>query len=141
MHHDWLKNKRDRAEIGHTNSRPFVFLPRLSTYPLLPRTTMSFALLRAPLRRAAFSGAIPRATVRTSYRKFSTPTPPPAPKAKSNNGLFIGLGAAVAVGGLAVYLYSDSTETGTAVKSGIQAAKVKANFVPTKEDYQKVRYF
>ncbi|KAF9467405.1 cytochrome c peroxidase [Collybia nuda] len=99
---------------------------------------MSFALLRAPLRKAAFSAAIPRTAVRTSYRKFSTPTPPPPPKAKSNNGLFIGLGAAIAVGGLAVYLYSDSTETGTAVKSGIQVAKVKANFVPTKEDYQKV---
>jgi cytochrome c peroxidase len=98
---------------------------------------MSFALLRAPLRKAAFSGAIPRATFRTSYRKFSTPTPPPAPK-RSNNSLFIGIGAAAAVGGLAVYLYSDSSEAGTAVKSGIQAAKVKTNFVPTKEDYQQV---
>ena len=101
---------------------------------------MSFAALRAPVRRAVVS-ATPRASARarTTFRKYSTaPTPPPA---KSNNAwLFAGLGVALA--GAGFYVYSSQSDSaraaGTAVKSTAQAAKSKANFVPTKEDYQKV---
>ncbi|KAG1861575.1 heme peroxidase [Suillus subalutaceus] len=85
---------------------------------------MSFAAIRAPLRRQAF---IQR-------------RPPPA--AKSNTGLYVGLGAVVLGGGVAYYLYGSSSETAkvtsTALKSAAQSAKVATNFVPTKEDYQKV---
>ncbi|KAG5639032.1 hypothetical protein H0H81_007645 [Sphagnurus paluster] len=95
---------------------------------------MSFSLLRAPLRRAAATGArsIPRAQFRSSYRHYSTPPP----EAKSNNNLLIGLGAVAGIGGLSFYYYSSTRDA--ELKSGLQAAKVKANFVPTKEDYQKV---
>lgn len=99
---------------------------------------MSFALLRAPLRKAAFSLPIPRAQLRTSFRKFSTAPPPPAPK-KSNTGLFLGLGVAIAAGGFAYYYFEGlGKEAGTAVKAGVQVVKVKANFVPSQADYQKV---
>jgi cytochrome c peroxidase len=50
--------------------------------------------------------------------------------------LYVGIGAVVAAG-VAFYAFSDSGNT--AIKSGVQAAKVKVNFVPTKDDYQKVR--
>ena len=55
--------------------------------------------------------------------------------------MLAGLGIA-AVGGIALYVYSSSdtaNEAGSALKSGAQSAKVAANFVPTKNDYQKVR--
>ena len=95
---------------------------------------MFLSLFRAPLRQAALTGtrSIPRAQLRASFRKYST-TPPPA--AKSNTTLWIGLGAVAGVGGLAFYFYENERN---AVKSGIQVAKVKANFAPTKDDYQKV---
>lgn len=100
---------------------------------------MSFAALRAPLRRAALSST-PRAPLRTSFRKFSTPPSSPAPKS-SNTLLFVGVGAAALLGG-GVYVYSSSDatarEANTAVKSVMQSVKSKANFTPTKEDYQKV---
>jgi cytochrome c peroxidase len=98
---------------------------------------MSFALLRAPLRKAVFTVPIPKAQLRTSFRRFSTAPPPEAPK-KSNTGLFIGIGAAVAVGGFAFYYFGSGEEAGTAIKSGVQIAKVKVNFVPSQADYQKV---
>lgn len=101
---------------------------------------MSLALARAPLRKAAFSGArsIPRAQLRSTFRKYTTPPPPPAPK--SNKNLLYGLGAVAGVGALAFYFYSNSrSEAETSIKSAVQAAKVKANFVPTKNDYQKVQ--
>ncbi|EGO00213.1 hypothetical protein SERLA73DRAFT_180679 [Serpula lacrymans var. lacrymans S7.3] len=99
---------------------------------------MSFSALRAPVRRTAFSASFRRSELRSSsFRKFSTP--PPA--AKSNAALYAGLGVA-AFGGIAFYLYTSSSDTSkeaaTALKSGAQAAKVAANFTPTKEDYQKV---
>ncbi|KAG6817497.1 hypothetical protein H0H87_008122 [Tephrocybe sp. NHM501043] len=98
---------------------------------------MSFALLRVPIRRVAVAGirATPRANFRASFRHNSTAAPKQAPK--SNTGLFLGIGALVAAAG-GFYLYSNSDEAATAAKSGVQASKVKANFVPTKEDYQKV---
>jgi cytochrome c peroxidase len=99
---------------------------------------MSFALLRAPLRKAAFSVPIPKAQLRTSFRKFSTPPPPPPPK-NSKTGLYLGIGAAVAAGGFAYYYFGLSAEeAGTAFKSGVQIAKVATKFVPTQADYQKV---
>lgn len=72
------------------------------------------------------------------FRKYSTE----APKSSSNTFLWVGIGAA-AVGGVAWYIYgSDDAVKGaeTALKSGAQSVKVAANFVPTKEDYQKVRW-
>ena len=102
---------------------------------------MSFAAFRAPLRRQIFSASFKRAELRTSsFRKYST-NPPPA--AKSSTGLYVGLGAVAVGGGLAYYLYASSSdtakETSTALKSAAQSAKAATKFVPTKEDYQKVR--
>ena len=97
---------------------------------------MSFSAFRNPLRAAARRAAQPRFQLRSNFnRKFSTP--PPAAEAKSNTALWVGLGAA-AVGGAGYYIYT-SNDASNAVKSGVQVAKVKANFVPTKEDYIKVR--
>jgi len=105
---------------------------------------MSFSVFRTSLRSAATNplrrGAqLPRAQFRASFnRKFSTPPPPPEAKS-SNTALYVGLGAAAA-GGLAYYFYNTESgkEVGTTVRLGAQTAKVAANFVPTKEDYQKV---
>ncbi|CCL98714.1 uncharacterized protein FIBRA_00718 [Fibroporia radiculosa] len=99
---------------------------------------MSFAAVRASIRRAPFSAArAPRVIRNNAFRKYSTDVPPK----QSNTALFAGLGAA-AVGGIAFLVYTSSSdsakEAGTALKSGAQAARVAANFVPTKEDYQKV---
>lgn len=102
---------------------------------------MSFNALRAPARRAAaVQLRVPKSQLRSSFRRYTTETPPP-PKASSNAALYYGLGAA-ALGGLGYFLLSDSNavkETGSAVKGGIQAAKAKANFVPSQKDYQEVR--
>lgn len=104
---------------------------------------MSLSALRTPLRASVRRAAQPsRLQLRSTFnRKFSTP-PPPAPEAKtSNTGLYIGLGAA-AVGGLGYYFYSiNKDDTVNAIKSGKQIAKVKTNFVPSKEDYIKVGAF
>ncbi|KAF9264113.1 heme peroxidase [Marasmius fiardii PR-910] len=106
---------------------------------------MSLSFLRAPIKKAAFSPSLARSsalrtTLRASAaRRYTTEnagsssgsTPPP----KSNTTvIFAGLGV-VAIGAAAYYFLVDS---GDLVKSGVQAAKVKANFVPSKEDYQKV---
>ncbi|KAJ8076343.1 heme peroxidase [Marasmius tenuissimus] len=103
---------------------------------------MSLSFLRAPVKKAAFPRSLARSSAlrnqfnRTSaIRRYSTEnagsTPPPK---SSNTALFAGLGVA-ALGGAAYYLMSGSSDP---VKTGVQAAKVKANFVPSKEDYQKV---
>ena len=109
--------------------------------------TMSFSVFRTSLRSARANslplrrGAqqLPRAQFRATFnRNFSTP--PPGPGAKSSNTiLYLGLGAAAA-GGLAYYFYNTESgkEAGTAIRSGAQAGKVAANFVPTKDDYTKV---
>lgn len=107
-----------------------------------PLIIMSFALLRAPIRRAAVSTATPRAAFRSSYRRFSTNPPPPPPKS-SNIGLFAGLGIAALAGGAYYYYYAISpagADAGTAAKSALQSAKAAAKFTPSKEDYQKVPY-
>ena len=99
-----------------------------------------------PLRRTATQAPTNcnKILFRNSFnRKYST-TPPPSPQAKPGPGpgLYVAVGAAVVGFGLAVYYFDTITgkEAGTAVKSGIQAAKVKVNFVPKKEDYIKVRF-
>jgi cytochrome c peroxidase len=112
-------------------------------------TKMSFSVFRAslrsatvtPLRRtAAQAPNCNKILLRNTFsRKYSTPPPSssPSPQPKSSAGLYVGVGAAVIGLGLAYY-YVDTVsgkETGTAVKSGIQAAKVKVNFVPSKQDY------
>lgn len=111
---------------------------------------MAFAALRASVRKAALpapAAARARPALRSSaFRRYSTETPgstPPPPPKSSNTALFAGVGAA-ALGGVAFWVYtsqSDAAKTaGTAVKSGVQSAKAAANFVPTKEDYIKVRH-
>lgn len=99
---------------------------------------MSFNALRAPVRRTVLSASFPKTRLRSSFRGYSTTPPPP----KSNVALFAGLGVA-AVGGVGLYLYtsnSDSAkETTSALKSGVQVGKAKANLTPTQADYQKVR--
>ncbi|KAI0779402.1 cytochrome c peroxidase [Fomes fomentarius] len=106
---------------------------------------MSLAALRASTRRIKVAVPAARASPRIglrnqAFRRYSTEPSSPAPKS-SNTALFGAIGVA-AVGGVAFWLYtsnSDSArEAGTALKSGAQAAKVAANFTPTKEDYQKV---
>ncbi|RPD57600.1 cytochrome c peroxidase [Lentinus tigrinus ALCF2SS1-7] len=107
---------------------------------------MSFAALRASARRVnvvASSARGSRVALRNSaFRKYSTEVPPSGPAPKGSNKLLIGGIAAAAVGGAAFWVYasnsSSAKEAGTALKSGAQAAKVAANYVPTKEDYQKV---
>jgi len=94
--------------------------------------------LRSSSRLTARSAAPNRVSAfRTSrFRKYSTETP----KSSSSGLLWAGVGAA-AVGGVAWYFYSsDDAAKGaeTALKSGVQSAKVAVNFVPTKADYQKV---
>ena len=107
------------------------------------------AAIRTPARRVALSPA-PRsasrsvARLRPAFRKYSTESPPnPEPKSGSNTGLYAALGG-IAVAGLGYFIYTSSDtakEAGTAAKSVGQAAKVAANFVPSKEDYQKVKSF
>lgn len=114
------------------------FLLSILLFALSP--IMSFTAIRAPLRRQALSASFKRAQLRTSsFRKYSTEVPPAT---KSNTGLYVGLGAIVLGGGVAYYFYGSSSETAkvasTALKSAAQSAKVATNFVPTKEDYQKV---
>lgn len=98
-----------------------------------------FAALRAPARKAVLSTSFRKSIpARTSFRRYSTEDLPPA--AKSNLALYAGLGIAVSAG-FAAYWYTSTDagkESGTALKSGIQAVKAKTNFTPTKEDYQKV---
>lgn len=108
---------------------------------------MSFSVFRAPLRSATLRRGIAQTPTNcnkalfrnTLSRKYSTP-PPPTPQAKSGTGLYVGVGLAIAGLGLGYYYYDTASGkvAGTAVKSGIQTAKVKANFVPSKEDYIKV---
>lgn len=104
---------------------------------------MSFAALRASVRKTALSAPSKAARTRTTFRasafrRYSTETPPPK---SSNTTLYAGLGAA-ALGGVAFWIFTSDSDSakvaGTAVKSGVQTAKVAANFVPTKEDYIKV---
>ena len=137
--------------VNVTNLTLFCFI---TTQPLslslfaISSTKMSFSVFRASLRNASVA-PLRRSAAQapncnkllfrnTFSRKYSTP--PPSPQPKSGNGLYIGIGVAVAGFGLAYYYYDtvSGKEAGTAVKSGIQAAKVKVNFVPTKEDYIKV---
>ena len=108
---------------------------------------MSFNVFRASFRNAAASPLrravnVNRTTFRTHFnRKYSTPPPSEAPKS-SSTGLYIGLGAAASAG-LAYYFYATTSgkEAATTVSSGIQVAKVKTHFVPSKEDYIKVEHY
>ncbi|KAJ7045881.1 heme peroxidase [Mycena alexandri] len=101
---------------------------------------MSFAFLRASVRRTALRAAAPRAAPssapRVAFRKFSTL--PPAPEAKSNTGLIAGILAAVVVGGGGYYYVTSSGDAETVLKSGVQAVKATTGFTPSQEDYQKV---
>nr|GAT58905.1 predicted protein [Mycena chlorophos] len=94
---------------------------------------MSLSAFRASVRRSALrAAAAPRASTtalirpRIAFRKYST-EPVSAPK--SNTGLIAGVAAAVLLGGGAYFLLSgDDSAPGA----------VKAKFVPTQDDYQKV---
>ena len=99
---------------------------------------MSFAALRASARRATASTArvSPRVAVRNAaVRRYATEgAPPPPPKSSSNAALFGALGAAVFAGG-AFYVFSSSD---SAAEASSKSSINTANYVPTKEDYQKV---
>ena len=103
---------------------------------------MSFSAFKASLRKAPVNAARPARAFRTTgLRRYTTEVPKPEAPKKSNTALYAGIGAA-AVGGIAFYIYTSNSdaakEAGTLAKSGAQAVKVAANFVPTKEDYEKV---
>ncbi|KAH9058790.1 heme peroxidase [Lactarius vividus] len=90
---------------------------------------------RASARRAPLASArIPRASFRSSFRKYSTEAPPPK---SSNTALYATIGLAL-VGGLGYYTFSSSDTAATTAKSGVQATKAALKFTPTKADYQKV---
>ncbi|KAL0956778.1 hypothetical protein HGRIS_002898 [Hohenbuehelia grisea] len=107
---------------------------------------MSFSFLRASARRTALAAAPrrvaqPSATVKSAFRRFSTP--PPAPEAKaggSSNALLYGAGGAVVLGAIGYWVFASDSgkEAATAAASGIQSGKAKLNITPTKDDYQKV---
>lgn len=108
---------------------------------------MSFNIFRASCRSVASKslrrGAV-QGNTRTVFRSnlnrmYSTPPPSEGAKSSSSSGLYIGLGA-VSVIGAAYYFYvtTSGKEARNAAKSGLQ---VKANFVPTKDDYIKVIEF
>ncbi|KAH9040182.1 heme peroxidase [Lactarius pseudohatsudake] len=90
---------------------------------------------RASARRAPLvSARIPKASFRSSFRKYSTEAPPPK---SSNTALYATIGLAL-VGGIGYYTYSSSDTAATTAKSGVQATKAALKFTPTKDDYQKV---
>ncbi|KAF7796657.1 hypothetical protein EIP86_007840 [Pleurotus ostreatoroseus] len=110
---------------------------------------MSLAAVRLALRRPAAprfvqaaprARAVPRAPAFRRYNSSQSTPPPPAPEPKKSSSLPIFIAVALAAGaGGWWYLSTDSgKEAGTAVRSSVQAGKVAANFVPTKEDYIKV---
>ena len=138
-----LGSKGRQARSTRLPTLPYLLLSLrpLSNTRSLSKMSM-LAALRMPARRAAFNSAprfAARSSMRSSFRKYSTEsTPPPPPK--SNTALYAALGG-VAVAGVGYFIYASSDsakEAGTAAKSAGQAVKVAANFVPTKEDYQKV---
>ena len=95
--------------------------------------------LRSSSRLVTRSGVPNRSSVfrNSGFRKYSTE----APKKSSNTLLWVALATAVAGGASWYFLRPEDAVkgVGTALKSGAQSAKVAANFVPTKGDYQKVR--
>jgi cytochrome c peroxidase len=110
---------------------------------------MSFSVFRAslrnataaPLRRtAAQAPNCNKILLRNTFsRKYSTPPPPPQPTGKWTLGLYIRVFAAVAGLGITFYyLEIKDKEPYAFLKSGVQAPKVKVNFVPSKQDYIKV---
>ena len=111
---------------------------RLPFNTLFTTYSMSFAALRASARRATASTArvSPRVAVRNAaVRRYATEgAPPPPPKSSSNAALFGALGAAVFAGG-AFYVFSSSD---SAAEASSKSSINTANYVPTKEDYQKV---
>ena len=90
---------------------------------------------RASARRAPLASArIPKTSLRSSFRKYSTEAPPPK---SSNTALYASIGLAL-VGGVGYYVYTSSDTAATTAKSGVQATKAALKFTPTKADYQKV---
>ncbi|KAI0302677.1 cytochrome c peroxidase [Russula brevipes] len=91
--------------------------------------------VRASARRAPLvSARIPKGSLRSSFRKYSTEAALPK---SSNTALYATIGLAL-VGGIGYYAYTSSDSAATTVKSGAQAAKSALKFTPTKADYQKV---
>lgn len=101
---------------------------------------MSLAALRASTRRLPLALRAPRAG--PAFRKYSTEVPPSVPKKGGNAALIGGAVGAVLLGAGAYYVFASDSDTarqaGTALKSGAQAAKAAAHFVPSKADYEKV---
>lgn len=110
---------------------------------------MSLSTLRTPLRRALAGTptrlAKPQQALRNpAFKRWNSSAPPPnSANASSKTGIYAGIGAATAIGAVAFYTMMSNgdgaaAKAKNAAKSGAQAAKVAANFVPSKEDYQKV---
>ncbi|KAI4517710.1 heme peroxidase [Schizophyllum commune Loenen D] len=103
--------------------------------------SQAFPRLRQPLRAASRQIARPSTrnaapAFRASFRRFNSTEAPKPPK--SNTGLYAGIAGGALLAGIGFYYYSQGMNPLTAAKSGAQAAKVATNFVPSKEDYQKV---
>jgi cytochrome c peroxidase len=64
------------------------------------------------------------------------------PAKSSKTGIIVGLALAAAAGGGGYYVYTSQSDTArtvkTTVKEGAQVTKALTNYVPAKEDYQKV---
>lgn len=111
---------------------------------------MSLSTLRTPLRRVVAGTPARLSKPQTLSRNpafkrwnSSSSAPPPNANASSKNGIYAGIGAATIIGAFAFYTMMSNgdgaaAKATNAAKSGAQAAKVAANFVPSKEDYQKV---
>ena len=102
---------------------------------------MSFAAVRRGLNLRSTAPRVRPQTItfRTSVRWNTTGTAPP--KSGSNSTLYGVIGVA-AIAGAGYWVYTSQDDTARSAKStlkeGAQIAKSAANYVPTKEDYQKV---
>jgi hypothetical protein len=125
--HKYIVNSLTLARLRTTS-------PPIITF--ITMNTLAFSF-RASARRAPLASArIPRASFRSSFRKYSTEAPPPK---SSNTALYATIGLAV-VGGFGYYVYTSSDTAATTVKSGAQTAKSALKFTPARADYQKVSY-
>lgn len=75
-------------------------------------------------------------------RKYSTETSGPGesaqPPKSGNSSIFAWVGVGALVVGGTYFALSSNDKAATTAKSTVQSAKVAANFVPSKADYQKV---
>lgn len=105
---------------------------------------MSLAVLRRSVVRAVPRTApVSRVSRLPAARSFTSGPAPPSAGGTSWIQLALAAGLGAAGGATALTFFGGSTsdlkkETETAAKGAARSAKVAANFVPTKQDYQKV---